>query len=255
MLLQGRGFFVAGKTDLLLGHCQAERGHVALGLCDVADRTRGRHRGMYRAAGDLPGMAGTAIRILRNDPGMFHSPRRECRQRQNQKRNAQGSRHVALRHCSEPAAPIHYCKCISGSEPWGDCNRSWDEHAHDSANEPGFMPRRSSPVRMSGNEDSGPTAFSANLTAGLVKDDVKVKAASCMKPEMVAGKTRERTRKPPETHSRHRLCDRVKILAGDRQTAENQSPKSDAKRDLEGWRRRRRSRGKWFAQQFRENPG
>jgi hypothetical protein len=34
--------------------------------------------------------------------------------------------------------------------------------------------------------------------------------------------TGEGTRKPPGTHSQHRLCDLVEILAADHQTAENQ---------------------------------
>lgn len=56
-----------------------------------------------------------------------------------------------------------------------------------------------------------------------------------MKPEMVAMKARKGTGKPPGTHSQHRLCDRVGILAAGRQTAENQSQKSDAALGLEGW--------------------
>lgn len=95
---------------------------------------------------------------------------------------------------------------------------------------------------MSAEEDSCPNVFSADLPAGLMKDDGKVMTASCMKLEMVAGKTRERTGKPPETHSQHRLYDRVEILAGrPPDGGEPDRRKSDAERDSEGWRRRCRS--------------
>ena len=87
VLPQFRGFLVAGETDQLLRHGQAQRGHVPLRSRHMAYRTWSRHRRVHGLPGNLLGMTRRTIGVCGNHARMLNAPTRDPGQQEQKKRS------------------------------------------------------------------------------------------------------------------------------------------------------------------------
>lgn len=122
MLAQCRSFIVAGRANLLFGHREAHRHHVALCCSDVTHRARRLHRRVHRLPGQLIRVARRALRVFGHNSRVLNRPRRSRQQQESRQYPNSGlmthRRVIVVIHLR----PNHY------SESTTRCNRMSRHH-------------------------------------------------------------------------------------------------------------------------------